>query len=65
MKITRQICWDCSVIRPYWLGVVEQLKAIMGFEIKHDFCTIYLGNISLTINSSDSEVCDQNNVGSK
>ena len=47
------IFWDCPVIRPYWLEVVEQIKAIMGFEIKHDFCTIYLGNISSTINSSD------------
>ena len=35
------------------LEVVEKIKAIMGFEIKHDFCTIDLWNISLTINSSD------------
>ncbi len=32
---------------------MEEIKSIIGFEIKLDFCTIYLGNISPTISVTD------------
>ena len=47
------IFWECPTIRPYWLEIVGKINVILGFETKHDFCTMYLGNISSTINSSD------------
>lgn len=28
-------------------------NSVMGFEIKHDFCTVYLGNISSATNSCE------------
>lgn len=33
---------------------MEKINLIIGFVTKHDFCTIYLGNIPSTINSSDT-----------
>lgn len=32
---------------------MEKIISIIGFEINHDFCTIYLGNISPTIRATD------------
>lgn len=47
------IFWDCVIIRPYSLGVLTEIKSIIGLKINHDFSTIYLGNISTKLNSRD------------
>ena len=47
------VFWDCPIIRSCWRDVAEEINTIVGFDIKHDFCTIYLGNISPTINVTD------------
>lgn len=47
------IFWECPAIQSYWLEVVENINLIMGYRIKNDFRTIYLGDISNFTKTND------------
>ena len=47
------IFWDCPIIQTYWLEIEENINRILDFKLKHDFSTIYLGNIPSTVNTDD------------
>ena len=44
------IFWDCSIIQPYWSEITLMINQIIGLNIKQDFCILYLGNLSATVN---------------
>lgn len=48
------VFWDCPIIHSFWQDIMVKINSILGFEIKFDFCTIYLGDISSTINVTDN-----------
>lgn len=47
------IFWCCPVIQHYWSDVVKEINSILGFDIEHNFQTVYLCNLPTDLTSQD------------
>ncbi len=47
------VFWCCPVIQPCWLGVVTEIKSILGFKIENNLKTVYLCNLPTELNPQD------------